>query len=86
MQDTDEAGPHLGPAQEGSPSALLVAKRMNDWRVPISGGELAAITGLEPRTLTATLRGLKARQRVVQLGEGTASRWQLTHHFKAGQQ
>lgn len=86
MDETHEAGPHLGPAQEGSDTALLVVKRMHDWRVPISGGELAAITALDGRTLSATLRGLKARQRVVQLGDGTASRWQLTHHFKAGQQ
>jgi hypothetical protein len=83
MQDTDDAGPHLGPAQEGSPSAMLVVRRMNDWKVPISTGELAAITGLDGRTLAATMRGLRARQRVVQLGEGTGARFQLTHLFKA---
>ena len=48
-----------------------------------STGELAAITGLDGRTLAATMRGLQARQRVVQLGEGTGARFQLTHLFKA---
>ena len=83
MQETDDDGPHLGPAQEGSPSAMLVVRRMNDWKVPISTGELAAITGLDGRTLAPTIRGLQARQRVVQLGDGKAARFQLTHHFEA---
>lgn len=90
MEETQEPGPvaepHLGPAQEGSPSALLVVRRMNDWKSPISRGELAAITGLPPATLVATLRGLQARHRIVVTGHGPHARWQLAHLAKAAQQ
>ena len=80
MDDDTPSERPLGPSQEGSDAALLVCQRMNDWRSPISRGELSALTGLPAEMLTLVLRGLRVRDRVVMLGMGPAATWQLKHH------
>lgn len=72
----------LGPSQEGSDHAVLVLRRMNEWRKPISTGELAAITGLTADQLKLTLRGLKARGRLVVLQHIGLTCVQLMHHWR----
>lgn len=80
--DTTPDQPALGPSQEGSDHALLVLRMMNQWRKPISLGELAAVTGLTADQLKLTMRGLKARGRLVVLQHAGATCVQLRHHWR----
>jgi hypothetical protein len=82
--DTSPDQPALGPSQEGSDHAILVLRMMNEWRKPISMGELAAITGLTADQLKLAARGLKARGRVVVLQHNGITCLQLMHHWRQG--